>query len=287
MRVSYKGDLIATVGDEGVVKVFNIFSEYEKSKLMNVSYDQIFTCVDMSSMDPDAIVTGDTTKKIISWSLSQGRVKQTLNFHKDRVNAVRFMSSDRNKVVSGANDMSMKLSDLAKGNVIKTYAPGSSPLAIANDYALIYSVHSDGSLKIWSENKGFPIHNEADYHYGRITCLQQSNDSNYLATSDMEGVIQVFDLRMQKRLHRIPSGGYHNSFDRNQVTFSTDDSKIIAGSSEGNIFVWDITAKPVLIGKHETKIGCAIHSVGLSPITNSLFATTQEGHVICIDLNIC
>lgn len=283
MKISFKGDLLASGGDEGVIKVYNIFADREKNKLMNTSYDQIFTCADLSSQDPDVIVTGDTTKKVVLWSLSQGRAKQTLNYHTDRINTVGFMTSDSHKVVSGANDMTMKLSDLVKGNIIKTFAPGSSPLAVSNDYALIYSVHSDGSLKLWSENKAFPVHNEPDYHLGKITCLQQSNDSNYLATSDKDGIIQIFDLRMHKRLHRISSTSYFNSFERNHVSFSPDDSKLIAGNSDGSILVWNLTGKPTLNGRHETKIGAAIHSVNISMVSNSLFASTSKGDVIAID----
>lgn len=283
LKVSPKGDLLASGGDEGVIKVFNILGESEKSSLMNTRYDQIFTCADMSMVDPDSMVTGDTSRKITYWSIVQGRAKQTMNIHSDKVNCVIFKGNERNKIASGANDMSMKLSDVSKGTVLKTFAPGSSTLALATDYALIYSVHSDGSLKFWSETKGFPIHNEADYHHGKITCLQQSNDSNYLATSDKNGVIQVYDLRMQKKLHHISNNGYYNSFDKSQVVFSPDDSKLVAGGGDGTIFVWDISSRPVLVAKHQTRISSSMHSICLSSISNSLFGSTSAGHVIAMD----
>ena len=75
--------------------------------------------------------------------------------HNDKISSVTFVN-DMSRIVSGSQDRSIKIWDIAKGSISKTIMCGSScnSLVVTSDKTRIISGHYDGSVKIFSLKNG-------------------------------------------------------------------------------------------------------------------------------------
>ena len=170
-------DVIATGSEDNYIRLFSVIHKKEIHTLYN--QERVALALDFHSHNTDLLFAGNNNGVAHVWSLRGRRPKYTFTSHKDAVHTAKFFSD--NKAYTGSKDRSIRLWDLNRGTIIRTYMCISPCLTSTNDGYLIYSGHKDGNLKMWAENKKQPIF-EKKIHSGKISHVMLAKDNNYLVS---------------------------------------------------------------------------------------------------------
>ena len=126
----------------------------------------------------------DKTAKI--WNLKTSKNLGTLTGHLDYVNVVN-CANGYQRCYTGSSDRSIKEWDLENFKLLKTFngASGVNSLCLSNNDSLIYSGHSDGSIKIWSTMSNDKPENILDIHENKVISIQQLKNDFHILTSSL------------------------------------------------------------------------------------------------------
>ena len=83
-----------------------------------------------------------------------------------------------------------------------------------------------------------------------VTGMSLSPDGSYLLSNSMDNTLRIWDVRPfapQERCVKIIAGHQHN-FEKNLLgcAWSTDGSKVSAGSADRFVYIWDTTSRRIL-----------------------------------------
>jgi len=237
---SYMGDLIATCGGDGYIKLYDPSRNNPYLSLKPQSGNQIPTAVSFG-FDNDNFLSGTADKMVYLWSLSTQRVKKTFVGHGDRISTVCFIR-DMSRIVSGSHDRSMKIWDAVKGSISKTILCGSScnSLLATSDKTRIISGHYDGSVRVYSTKTGEIIKAYKNLHEGSVTSVTLDLEGNILLTGSKDNTSKMIDLRMERVLpYEFKHSDYYNPCDYNKVTFCNYGHSVVAGGSDSKIYIWN------------------------------------------------
>ena len=277
---SFLGDMIATCGGDGFIKLYDPSKNNAYLTLKPQSSNQVFTTLAFG-FDNDTFLSGSADKMVYLWSLSTQRVKKTFVGHGDRVSSVCLLR-DMSKIVSGSHDRSLKIWDVAKGSISKTILCGSSCNSIlaTGDKTRIISGHYDGSARIYSAKTGELIKSYKDLHDGSITSVSLDLDGNMLLTGSKDNSCKLIDLRMERVLtYNFRHSDYMNTCDYNRVTFCNYGHSVVAGGVDSKIYVWDSdTGKTqhILEGGNQGKITGCCYNVS----SGHLYSVDDHGYAV-------
>lgn len=120
-----------------------------------------------------------------------------------------------------------------------TQTGGLNTVDFSPDGSVIYAGGNDGSIRIYNTLTGQPVHSILG-HMDAVLSIDVSHDGRYLATGGADMMINVFDLE----------NNYQSIFDVmndsigmiNTVKFTPDHSRLIAGSSNDNVYVYNMSS---------------------------------------------
>ncbi|XP_020405170.1 DENN domain and WD repeat-containing protein SCD1 isoform X2 [Zea mays] len=174
----------------------------------------------------------DCTVKIWDPSLRGSELRATLKGH---TRAIRTISSDRGKIVSGADDQSVivwdkqtfKLLEELKGHE----APVSSVRMLSGERVLIAS--HDGTVKMWDVRTDTCV-----VTVGRcqsaVLCMEYDDSTGILAAAGRDITAHVWDIRSSKQMFKLQG---HTKWIRSmRMTGET----IITGSDDWTARVWSL-----------------------------------------------
>ena len=230
------------------------------------------------------VAVGSAYKDIIILDAITGSKTVILSGHTDEVNSVAF-SSDGRLLVSGSDDMTVKLWDMQTGGAIRTFSGHTElvrSVSISADYATIASGSFDMTARLWNTQTGECYHiikqpdrvdivkfSPVDSQYflsisGRE--IYQWDIGGHQAGPTFEGIDADFSPDGTKVVSRCGKVATVQNFSSREViaTFPvvqdnghcccfSPDGKLIAVTAASAACVWDITtSEPHLI---ETFIG--------------------------------
>ncbi|EGR29585.1 hypothetical protein IMG5_153060, partial [Ichthyophthirius multifiliis] len=239
------GQLMASCGGDNQIKIYDPLSLNNFTTIQASDTSQIFTSVAFAPLN-DLIMVGSSDKSVQIYNYHTGKLKVQLQGHCDRVNSVQF-TSEKDKVSTGSSDRLLKIWDISKGSCLKTINCGSNVRYI--DYFQsephIITGHNDGSIRLYSTNlqNNKPFYNIQGIFEGGITCCRLSNCHNYIACSSADGFqIKIVDLRKLKVFKQFEHQFYFNNHEFNKCCFGSNDKVVLAGGSDGQIFMWDVNS---------------------------------------------
>lgn len=219
------------------------------------------------------------------WQIDSGVCLRKLEGHFDAINSVSF-SHDSAWVVSASDDKSIKIWDINSGSCLHTLIGHGDivhSVDMAPDSSSLVSGSHDGTVKIWdtgSDGEGMP---EKQDYGGLVQVMAFSRDALLLATCSDDGDIKVWDSNGGAYLQTLE--GFEESFDATTLTFSYDSKQLVAGTSSGIMYLWNISSickasyPRVLMTEADGVISVALN------LDSTQIVICEEGRVQIWDVN--
>lgn len=147
------------------------------------------------------------------------------------------LSPDRQMVLSGSWDNTLKLWDMATGREIRTFRGHSSWIsaaAFSPDGHAILSGSGDGTLKLWDIATGRETFTCRGHSYG-VTCAAFSPDGQTILSGSADSTLKLWDAVSGREIRTFR--GHANWVEA--VAFSPDGRKVVSGSWDRTLKLWD------------------------------------------------
>jgi WD40 repeat protein len=148
--VAFTGDgkTVASVGDDGKVKVWDVASGREKHTLKGQAGGKLGAVA--FSPDGKTLATGSGDGTLTLWDVADGKEKHTLKGHTGAISLLRF-SGDGKTLASAGADHLIRLWDVAGGQAKATLCGhlGVTAVAFSGDGKALASGGQDGAIKLW------------------------------------------------------------------------------------------------------------------------------------------
>lgn len=191
--------------------------------------------------------------------------------HSDRVRCAA-LSRDGKFVVTGAEDNTLKLWDVAKGQLVRTYTGHRKPIysvALSPDGTRLYSAGEDDRLKLWDALTGKVIQ-DVKIDLREMTL---SDDGSLVAAVCDDKEARLYDGKTLA-LVRTLTGGHKESL--RDAAFSPDGKTLFTGDDlykESSIVVWDIAT-----GKQLQTINLGDTGAKRIAVNETVIAHTDGGY---------
>jgi len=162
-------------------------------------------------------------------------------------------------------------------------------VAFAKDSELLATGSQDGQLKVWRVGTGECARRFERAHGQGITSIAWSKDSTQLLTASFDQTARAHGLKSGKTLREYRG---HTSY-VNAAIYTRDNSKVITGSSDGKVIVFDarttdvintLTPPPPLHGSSTMEY--AVNSIVLAPKMQALQSDPDDALIfVCTRTN--
>ncbi|KIK26417.1 hypothetical protein PISMIDRAFT_95013 [Pisolithus microcarpus 441] len=203
---------------------------------------------------------GVSTGRLKEWPVAQ----LTLQGHTDSVNSVLF-SSDGKKIVSGADDNTVRIWDAERGVQVGSPFEGHgdvvTSVGFSPDDKRIVSGSHDETVRVWDIERGVQIGVPLEGHGKAVTSVAFSSDGERIVSGSHDKTIRVWDAERGVQIGDPLKGhtGWVNS-----VAFSFDNRRIVSGSHDKTtVRIWDVHGG-IQIGNCLEGHGDAVTSVEFS-----------------------
>jgi WD40 repeat protein len=184
------------------------------------------------------LVTGGSDNLVRLWELSsatgEARALRTLEGHTSSVWCVAH-SADLGRLVSGSDDHTILIWDLATGNLLRTIRARTSFLCLALQHYVIISGSEDGNVEVWDLESGQLLKVLLQAHQGPVECLQVRDD--ILVTGSYDKTLKIWDLN---------SGHCHQTLKGHTLgvyCLHYDPTRVVSGSEDGHLRIWPLKEK--------------------------------------------
>lgn len=187
-------------------------------------------------------------RRVQNWS--RGKYKATpLAGHKEIVWSVLF---DGDRIVSGSEDMSIKIWEAESGmclNTLKGHKNG--VICLSNWGDRVVSGSADGTIRVWDQESGQCM--RTINTYSSVWSLQILGDKVFCGCVDTS--LRVFDLNTGQALNTFR--GHTAPVRSLQVVEAYGEPVIISGSYDRTIRMWDLNGRTLnTIRAHTHKVNC-------------------------------
>ncbi len=278
IKWSPSGDTVATGGADRKVKLWEI-SQSSTVPILKGTLTGSNAAVTSIDLDQDLLLASSNDFASRVWTLSDMKLRRTLTGHSNKVLAVKFLGVS-NKVASGSHDRTLKIWDLNRHACIRTLFAGSSCndlVTFQGKDSMIASAHFDKKIRFW-DTRSDSSANEMLFQ-GKVTSLDVSPDGCYLLSCVRDDSLKCLDLRQNQVIRTFCAEGFKVGCDWTRCKFSPDNQYVVAGSSDGSVFIWNAyTGKieQILKDQHNSTVtACSWSSNG-----NLLMSTDRNKRAI-------
>ncbi|XP_077466857.1 protein Atg16l2-like [Stigmatopora argus] len=260
--------LLASGGTDRVVKIWEVQAGTLRHRTTLDGSTGGLTCV---QFDPAGhrILAGSYDKSALLWCLDRPVAKLTLTGHGRKVTAARF---SRHQVLTASADGSLRMWDPQRAacvHLARVASCCSDAVCLEN---VAISGHFDHYIRFWDSRLSGCVHRVSAG--GKVTSLDLSADGRHLLSCCRDDVLRLLDLRRwSEHSAAFRAEGFKCTSDSAKVAVSPDARYVAAGSTDGAVYVWNVSA-----GTLEARLGDK-HS---APISAVCWSTSGE-YVASVD----
>jgi WD40 repeat protein len=301
MALSPLGTVIATAGDDGGVKMWNLTSRREMGpRLGPTGFDGIAIALAFS---PDgsmlAVVGGDGTVRL--WNVATRKAADLpVSTAAGTVVTSSVTFSPDGKMLAIGVGGTLELWNVATGREVAgpvTAVDAADALvgdlAFSPDGKTLATGGGDGKLRLWHipslRQIGTPIVIGRGPEPNSVTAVGFSPDGRAVAAGDTGGTVRLWDLTTHRQIgpsFAASSGVAGGDSDINAIFFSADGTTLATAGNDGIIRLWDLDVYQE-VGSPIAVTGTAVdymHAVAFSP-DGKLLATEVNGTVRLWDVD--
>ncbi|MBP0020417.1 MAG: serine/threonine protein kinase [Cyanobacteria bacterium SBLK] len=189
------------------------------------------------------LASGSRDSTIKLWSLSTGRLLQTLKGHATWVNAVAFDRTGQ-VLASGSGDKTIKLWSIGTGRQIQTIS-GYSHSVDSLDFNVngrILACAGDGKTVTARSTKTGKVLQVLTGHQSYVNCVAFSPIGNIAASASCDKTARLWNVKTGRLLHVLVG---HEGW-LNAVVFSPDGELLATGSVDRAIALWSVRSGKLL-----------------------------------------
>ena len=273
--------LIATAGDDGAVKLWNVSEDKLSPRPGPVgSSDKPMRSVAFSPQGERIAAAGDDMT-IRIWDIRGGPpvVSDDSRRHKKKVNSVAF-SPDGRFVVSGSDDRSIKMWNSYTGELVADFKPDPVDptmgrvytVAFSSDGRLVASGGDDKYVRLWNPEAGAPASEPLSGHLDPVWVVAFSPDDRTIASGGSDNTVRFWDTHTHRPVGRT-------LIQRDVVwalAFNRHGDELATADGDNLVRVWDLHSYEQ-IGTQLVGHTGAVYGVAFNP-TEPQLASVSDDH---------
>jgi WD40 repeat protein len=190
------------------------------------------------SSDGKMLCSSSIDGEIRIWNLERPEIVQTLVGHDSWITSVA-VSGDGRMVASGSHDRTVRLWDAKSGKLIRTlygHTETVTDVCFSPDGMRLVSASTDNTAKIWNLIGGGERLLRG--HSGPVTDIVHSPDGTLLA-SIANRTLTIWNSASSRKMYEIEPEDRGATI--TCMAFKEDGTRLVAGTSNGELFVWDLS----------------------------------------------
>ncbi|EFA78839.1 WD40 repeat-containing protein [Heterostelium album PN500] len=235
VRFNNDGQYCLSGSQDKTIKLWNP----SKELLIHTFSGHGYPVLDVKSSPDNNHIYSCAERQLYQWDITSGETIRKFKGHSHTINSIA-LNRDQSILLSGSYDKSIKIWDLKSRNadpiqVIEDAQDSVTSVIVNDDEFEIISCSVDGAIRIYDIRNGKLKYDQLNH---ALSSIYLTHDKKCLLVGAMNSSIQLLEKKTGDLLNDF--SGHRNSIYKLNSCTVFDDSLVVSGSEDNDIYLWDI-----------------------------------------------